>query len=75
MLGPNITGETTQAFRPTTQASGAFCNGAQKTYSNDGTVANNYVSNVFDASKSNSIYSTSDTVQPSASQVLIIIKT
>lgn len=29
----------------------------------------------FDASKSNSIYSTSDTVQPSAAQALIIIKT
>ena len=73
MLGPNIIGSVGSSRTIFTYADGAFQKKSYSTMEN-GNVSNSSGGFDFNASRSNSIYSASDTVQPESNQVLIIIK-
>lgn len=66
---PNITGRMTNAYRGT--VSGAFTYDGQ---SSDGGDDKTTYHVTFDASKSNSIYGNSDTVQPPAVKVRVVTR-
>lgn len=74
MLGPNITGAVYFDRGFISSASGAFSK-TSYTVRETGTNASSNGGLSFDASLANAIYSSSETVQPTSNQTLIIIKT